>query len=64
MGEGRNGYLRAVQAVFWSFFGVRKKSDYEQDTQHLTPTQVIVVGVMSAVLFVCMILGVVMWVTS
>ncbi len=41
-----------VKAVFWSFFGVRKRSDYEQDAQHLNPVHVIVAGLIGAVIFV------------
>lgn len=54
---------QAMRAVFWSFFGVRKKSDYESDAMHLTPAQVIVVGLLSAAVFVLTVLGVVMLVT-
>ncbi len=41
-----------VQAVLWSFFGVRKKSAYEADTQRLNPLHVIVAGILAALLFV------------
>ena len=37
-----------VKAVFWSFFGVRKKSDYEKDAAQLNPLHVIVAGVIGA----------------
>ena len=40
-----------VKAVLWSFFGVRKKSGFEEDTQNLNPLHVIIVGVIAAVLF-------------
>lgn len=59
----RGSHWQAAQAVFWSFFGVRKRADYENDAMHLTPVQVIVVGLISAVLFVLTVLGVVMLVT-
>ena len=41
-----------VKAVLWSFFGVRKKSGFEEDTQNLNPLHVIIAGVIAAVLFV------------
>lgn len=41
-----------VKAVFWSFFGVRKKSDYEKDAQQLNPVHVIVAGLIGAAIFV------------
>jgi len=41
-----------VRAVLWSFFGVRKKSDYDEDVQNLNPVLVIVAGIIAAALFV------------
>ena len=31
-----------MKAVFWSFFGVRKRKDYEHDAANLNPVHVIV----------------------
>lgn len=59
MAEGRGSHWQAARAVFWSFFGVRKKSHYEQDAALLTPVQVIVVGLVSAALFVLALLAIV-----
>ncbi len=42
----------AFRAVFWSFLGVRKRADYESDTQSLKPQHVIAAGLVSAALFV------------
>ena len=41
-----------MKAVFWSFFGVRKKSDYERDAAQLNPVHVLVAGVIGALLFI------------
>lgn len=41
-----------VKAVFWSFFGVRKKSDYEKDAQQLNPVHVIIAGLIGALIFI------------
>ncbi len=57
------GPLEAARAVFWSFFGVRKRSDYESDSVRLTPVQVIVMGLLGAVLFIAILLGLVYLVT-
>lgn len=46
------GGLRAALAVFWSFFGVRKRRDYDADAQGLTPKQVIVAGLIGGAVFV------------
>jgi hypothetical protein len=48
----RGGNVKAAMAVFWSFFGVRKRRDYDADAQSLTPAQVIIAGLIGAVVFV------------
>jgi hypothetical protein len=48
-----------LKAVFWSFFGVRKKSDYERDTQQLNPVHVIIAGLLAAAAFIAILLIVV-----
>jgi Protein of unknown function (DUF2970) len=55
--------FRAFQAVFWSFFGVRKTVDYDHDVVALTPGQVIFAGVISALVFIFSILLLVYFVT-
>ena len=44
--------LKAALAVFWSFFGVRRRRDYDADSQSLSPAQVIIAGLVGAVVFV------------
>lgn len=41
-----------IKAVLWSFLGIRKKSDYEQDAAQLNPVHVIVAGVIGALIFI------------
>jgi hypothetical protein len=41
-----------MKAVFWSFLGIRKKNDYEQDAAHLNPVHVILAGLIAAAVFV------------
>jgi hypothetical protein len=53
------GNLRAALAVFWSFFGVRKRRDYDSDAQSLTPAQVIIAGLVGGAVFVLAIVLVV-----
>lgn len=55
--------IDAFKAVFWSFFGVRKRADYEADTQRLKPQHVIVAGIITAVAFVLVLFGLVKWIT-
>lgn len=49
----RKASFRATaKAVFWSFFGVRKKSDYESDAVQLNPVHVLIAGIIGAAIFV------------
>jgi len=41
-----------MKAVFWSFFGVRKRRDYEHDAANLNPIHVIVGGLIGVALFI------------
>lgn len=57
-------FLATVKAVLWSFFGVRKKSAYEDDTATLNPLHVIIAGVLAAVIFILVLLAVVKMVVA
>jgi hypothetical protein len=41
-----------MKAVFWSFFGVRKRKDYEHDAANLNPVYVIIGGLIGVALFI------------
>jgi hypothetical protein len=41
-----------MRAVFWSFFGVRKRQDYEHDAANLNPVHVIIGAVIGVALFI------------
>jgi len=48
-----------MKAVFWSFFGIRKKTDYEKDAQQLNPVHVIIAGIIGALIFIATLLFIV-----
>ncbi|WP_338720382.1 DUF2970 domain-containing protein [Herbaspirillum sp. DW155] len=48
-----------MKAVFWSFFGVRKRKDYESDAAQLNPVHVIIAGILGAVIFVAVLVSIV-----
>jgi hypothetical protein len=52
-------FLQTIGAVFWSFFGVRKKSDYERDAARLNPVHVIIAGLIGALIFILILILVV-----
>jgi hypothetical protein len=52
-------FLRLLKAVFWSFFGVRRRADLESDAAQLNPLHVVAAAVLGAVLFIIVLLVVV-----
>jgi preprotein translocase subunit Sec61beta len=44
--------LQVAKAVFWSFFGIRRRSEHESDALQLKPAQVVVAGLIGAAIFV------------
>ncbi len=56
--------LRQVaSAVFCSFFGIRKGGQMQQDAVTLKPHHVVIVGLLSALVFVLVLVALVMFVT-
>jgi hypothetical protein len=49
-------FLSTMKAVFWSFFGVRKRRDYEHDAANLNPVHVIVGGLIGVLVFIGILL--------
>jgi hypothetical protein len=49
----------SMKAVFWSFFGVRKRRDYEDDAANLNPFHVIVAALLGLAIFIGVLLFVV-----
>ncbi|MCE2780944.1 DUF2970 domain-containing protein [Limnohabitans sp.] len=60
----QSSFLRTVQAVLWSFVGLRKGSDYQQDLEKLNPFHIIGVGIGAALLFVLGLIALVNWVVA
>jgi hypothetical protein len=57
-------FLRAVMAVLWSFAGLRSRKASEMDAVQLTPFQLIVTGLVMALLLVLGLLALVHWVVQ
>ncbi len=55
--------LQVAKAVFWSFFGIRRRAEYEKDAVTLTPVQVIVAGIIGAIIFVLSLVTLVHFIT-
>jgi hypothetical protein len=53
---------QVFKAVFWSFLGIRRRTEHESDAVKLKPAQVIVAGIVGAVIFVLTLVTVVRYV--
>ena len=62
--QRKGSFFQTMKAVAWSFFGIRKSSDYEKDVSQLNPVHVVIAAVVAAVLFITVLLLLVNWVLS
>jgi preprotein translocase subunit Sec61beta len=67
MAEGHKSnasLVQVIKAVFWSFLGIRRKAEYERDAVSLKPAQVIVAGIIGAVVLVLSLVTLVHFIIS
>ena len=64
MSGSQLSFFRAIQAVLWSFIGIRKNSDGQEDMAKLNPFHVLVVGLCLALIFVVGLIALVNWVVA
>ena len=62
--QRKGSFVQTLRAVAWSFFGVRKGSEYEKDVSQLNPVHVVIAGVVGAALFILALLLLVNWVLA
>jgi hypothetical protein len=55
---------RTVRTVGWSFLGVRKSSEFQEDMEQVSPFHVIAVGIVGVVIFVIGLIVLVNWVVA
>ncbi|RZF24832.1 DUF2970 domain-containing protein [Paraburkholderia sp. UYCP14C] len=48
----KSSFGQSMRAVFWSFFGVRKRRDLEADAAQLNPLHVIVAALIGAAVLI------------
>ena len=60
----KGSFLQTMRAVAWSFFGVRKSSEYEKDVSQLNPLHVVIAAVVAAAVFIGILVALVKWVLS
>ncbi|MGX4642866.1 DUF2970 domain-containing protein [Massilia sp. SYSU DXS3249] len=51
-GPRKSSFGKSMKAVFWSFFGVRKRRDYEDDAANLSPFHVIIAALLGLAIFI------------
>jgi amino acid transporter len=55
---------RSVVAVAWSFLGIRKSSEFQEDVAKISPLHVLGVGLVACFLFVAGLMLLVNWVVA
>jgi len=50
--QRKGSFLATMKAVLWSFFGVRKRKDYESDAANLNPVHVIIAALIGVMVFI------------
>lgn len=56
--------FRAVIAVLWAFFGIRKGADKDRDLSSIKPLHVLIAGVLMGALFILIVTTIVRVVVS
>ncbi len=56
--------LRTLKMVAWSFIGIRKNSEYQQDLARVNPLHVILVAIAAVLVFVAGLVLLVHWVAG
>jgi amino acid transporter len=54
--------LHTVKAVAWSFLGIRKNSEYQNDLSRLNPLHIVAVALVGVLLLVLGLVALVHWV--
>lgn len=57
-------FSESFRAVFWSFFGVRKRRDLERDSKRLNPVHVVITAFVMMAMFIAILITVVHFVVS
>lgn len=55
-------FSRSIKMVAWSFLGIRKNSEYQQDLASVNPLHIIVVAIGGVLIFVVGLVALVNWV--
>ena len=62
--QRKASFGQTIKAVMWSFLGIRKKSDYEEDAAQLNPVHVVIAGVIGGLIFIATLVTIVHFVVA
>lgn len=54
----------AMKAVLWSFFGLRRRGDFDADAARLNPVHIVIAALLGVAGFVALLLAIVKYVVS
>lgn len=57
-------FWRSIRMVGWSFFGIRKNSESQEDMARVNPFHIIVVAIAGVVIFVVGLIVLVNWIVA
>jgi hypothetical protein len=60
----RASFLYSMKAVFWSFFGLRRKSDFDTDSAKLNPLHIVIAALLCVAIFIGLLITVVQLVVA
>ncbi|HEX5342819.1 MAG TPA: DUF2970 domain-containing protein [Duganella sp.] len=53
------GFLYSVKAVLWSFVGLRRKRDFDEDQQGMNPLHIIIAALLAVAVFIGVLITIV-----
>ena len=57
--DKKASFLYSLKAVFWSFFGLRRKSDFDTDSAKLNPVHIVIAALIGVAVFIGLLITVV-----
>lgn len=56
--------MYSMKAVIWSFFGLRRRSDFETDSAKLNPLHIVIAALLGVAMFIGLLITIVKLVVS
>jgi hypothetical protein len=58
----RASFLYSMKAVFWSFFGLRRKRDFDTDSASINPVHVVIAALIGVACFIGLLISIIKFV--